>query len=112
MIYNAYAMAQQQPAPGQQPASPIVSLMPLILIFLIFYFLLIRPQKKQMQKHQQMISNLSKGDRIVTSGGIHGRITAVKGKQLEVEIAPNTRVTVNRNAVSGTANPAEEIKAE
>ena len=110
MIYNAYAMAQQQPAPGQQTGSPVVSLLPLILIFLVFYFLLIRPQKKQMQKHQQMINELAKGDRVITGGGIHGRITALKGKQLEVEIAPNTRVIVNRGSVSGKVSPEVETK--
>ncbi len=99
MINIAYAMGQ---APvGDQPAgSPIASFLPLILIFIVFYFLLIRPQKKQAQKQKEMISSVKKGDLIVTSGGIHGKITALKGKQVEVEIAPNTKVILNRQAIS------------
>ena len=73
MINIAYAMAQ--PPTGDQPAgSPIASFLPLILIFIVFYFLLIRPQKKQAQKQQEMINSVKKGDLIVTSGGIHGKI--------------------------------------
>jgi len=99
MADTAYAMAQA-PA-GQEAGSPIISLLPLILIFLIFYFLLIRPQKKQMQKHQETVNALKKGDEIVTTGGIHGKVTALKGKEIEVEIAPNIRITLNKQAVAG-----------
>lgn len=103
MINTAYAMAQQQGAEGQG-GSPLFSLLPLILIFLVFYFLLIRPQKKQMQKHKEMVSSLKKGDKIVTSGGIHGKITAIKGKEVEVEIAPQTRILINKQSVSQVKN--------
>jgi preprotein translocase subunit YajC len=99
MIDTAYAMAPPQSG-GQQTASPISGFLPLILIFFVFYFLLIRPQKKQMQDQQKMINSIKKGDRIVTSGGMHGKVTALKGKQLELEIASNTKVIINRQAVS------------
>lgn len=105
MIRNAYAMAPPPAADGQTPPPVGMSLMPLILIFFVFYFLLIRPQKKQMQKHQDMLNSLTKGAQVITSGGIHGRITNLKGKQLEVEIAPNTRITINRSAISGIVTP-------
>ncbi|MEA3507031.1 MAG: preprotein translocase subunit YajC, partial [Elusimicrobiota bacterium] len=65
----------------------------------VFYFLLIRPQKKKMQQHQEMVKSLQKGDKVVTGGGIHGRITSLKGKQAVVEIAPDTRVTVNKQSL-------------
>jgi preprotein translocase subunit YajC len=110
MINIAYAMAQQQPSGSQQAASPISSLLPLILIFAVFYFLLIRPQKKQQQQQQNMINNLKKGDRIVTSGGIHGKITALKGKEIEVEIASNTRITLNKQSISQLIS-GEEIES-
>lgn len=99
MIEVKPAFAQEG---GQAPpqGSPISGLMPLILIFFVFYFLLIRPQRKQMQKQQEMINSIKKGDLIVTSGGIHGKITALKGKQIELEIAANTRVIINRQAIS------------
>jgi len=112
MINLAHAMAQ--PAGQAQNApkgSPIAGFLPLILIFVVFYFLLIRPQKKQMQKQKSMINSLKKGDRIVTSGGIHGKITALKGKQIEVEIAPNTRVIMNKQAVSQLESEVEESAA-
>lgn len=85
---------------AQMQQSPISGLMPLILIFFVFYFLLIRPQKKQMNEQKQMLNSLKKGDEIVTSGGIHGRISALKGKIIEVEIASQTVITVNKSAVS------------
>lgn len=109
MIKELYAMAPPPAANGQTPAAPGMSLMPLILIFFVFYILLIRPQKKQMQKHQEMLNSLTKGALVITSGGIHGRITSLKGKEIEVEIAPNTRVTINRSAIAGLVSPEAEI---
>ena len=105
MITNAYAMSPPPAQPGQQQASPGLSLMPLVLIFFVFYILLIRPQKKQMQKHQEMLNDLTKGSLVITSGGIHGRVTALKGKQVELEIAPNTKITINKSAVAGLSLP-------
>ncbi|MFH1414854.1 MAG: preprotein translocase subunit YajC [Elusimicrobiota bacterium] len=104
MIETAYAMG---PPPGGagQAGSPLMGLLPFILIFFVFYFLLIRPQKKQMQDQQKMINSLRKGDEIVTSGGMHGKVTSLKGKQLEVEIAAGTRITLNRTAVSQVKTP-------
>ncbi|MFC2061908.1 preprotein translocase subunit YajC [Elusimicrobiota bacterium] len=99
MIDLAYAMSQA-PAEGQQAGSSIAGLLPLILIFFVFYFLLIRPQKKQVQQQKEMVNSLNKGDRVVTSGGIHGKITALKGKQIELEISPGTKIILNKQAIS------------
>ena len=71
----------------QTQAGPLVALFPWILIFAVFYFLLIRPQQKRAKEHQQMLNNLKKGDKILTSGGIYGTIVGIKGNTLEVEIA-------------------------
>ncbi len=79
----------------------IMSLMPLVLIFLVFYLLLIRPQQKKVKLHREMISNLRRGDRVVTSGGIMGLITRILNEnEMMVEIAEGVRVKVARSMVS------------
>ena len=85
-----------------QAAQPnaIVSLMPIIFIFAIFYFLLIRPQQKKQKEHEKMISELKKNDDVVTSGGIHGTVVNVKDSTLTLRIDDNVKVEVNRNAIS------------
>lgn len=93
-------------AAGQGGAGGFTSFIPLILMFVIFYFLLIRPQQKKTKEHRSMIEALKKGDRIITSGGIHGRITGASDTTLTVEIADKVRVKVNRGNVSGLAQPA------
>jgi preprotein translocase subunit YajC len=86
---------------------------PLILMgamFAIFYFLLIRPQQKKSKEHRQLLANLKKGDRVVTSGGIHGRITGMDESTLTVEIAEKVRVKVARANVAGLVNPASQAQ--
>ena len=95
----AYAMGQGG-AGAQGGSGGFASFIPLILMFVIFYFLLIRPQQKKTKEHRQMIDNLKTGDRIITSGGLHGRITGVSENALTVEIAEKVRVKVNRGSVS------------
>ncbi len=96
----AYAMGQGGQAAGQGAGGGFTAFIPLILMFVIFYFLLIRPQQKKSKEHRQMITNLKKGDRIVTSGGIYGRITGLDENTLTVEIAEKVRVKLNRGNVS------------
>ncbi len=95
----AYAMGKS--GVGGAGANGFASFVPLILMFVIFYFLLIRPQQKKTKEHRQMVNNLKKGDRIVTSGGLHGRITAVSDSTLTVEISDKVRVKLNRGNVAG-----------
>jgi len=95
----AYAMGQGGGAAGQG-AGGFTSLIPIILMFVIFYFLLIRPQQKKAKEHREMISRVKKGDRIVTSGGLHGRVTAVTDSTLTVEIADRVRVKIARGNIS------------
>ena len=99
MTSIAYAMGQGGARGGQQ-AGGFSSFIPLILMFVIFYFLLIRPQQKKSKEHREMISNIKKGDRIVTSGGIHGRVTAVGETTMTVEIADKVRVKLARGNVA------------
>jgi len=75
---------------------------PLILMFAIFYFLLIRPQQKKAKLHKEMIGSLKKGDRIVSSGGLHGVITGLSDETVTAEIAPKVRVKISRGSVAGS----------
>lgn len=77
------------------------SFLPLILIFVIFYFLLIRPQSKKAKEHKAMLENLKKGDKVITSGGIYGVIEGIETNTITVKIAENVRIKVSRNAISG-----------
>ena len=77
------------------------SFLPIILIFVIFYFLLIRPQQKQKKEHQNLLSNLKEGDNVLTSGGIYGRVTGIKDDKITVEISDKVRVKVNRGHIAG-----------
>jgi preprotein translocase subunit YajC len=98
LISPAYAQAAA-PAPG---GDMLMSVLPLILVFAIFYFLMIRPQQTKMKQHREMLDNLKKGDQIVTSGGIVGKIARIEqsDNQLVVEIAPNVQVKVIRQTVA------------
>ena len=95
---------------GGAGAGGFSAFVPLILMFVIFYFLLIRPQQKRTKQHREMINNLKAGDRIVTGGGIHGRVTAVSDTVLTVEIADKVRVKVNRGNVSGVVQTATQTQ--
>lgn len=86
-------------APAEQP-DPIMSFLPLILIFVVFYFLLIRPQQKRAKEHKQMVATLAKGDEVVTNGGLLGKITEVGDNFIQVQISEGIEVKVQRQAVS------------
>jgi preprotein translocase subunit YajC len=103
-ISDAWAEAAQQGA-----ADPLLSFLPLVFIFVVFYFLLIRPQSKKAKEHKQMIEALAKGDEVVTSGGLLGRITAVGENFVELEIGEAMKVKVQRQAVA-TLMPKGTIK--
>ena len=110
MFDIAYAMGAG--GAGGEGSGGFMGFVPLILMFVIFYFLLIRPQQKRTKEHRQMVSNLKKGDRIVTSGGIHGRITGMDESTLTVEIADKVRVKVARANVANLAQPASQSQPQ
>ena len=93
-------------------SSGIGQFIPLILIFVIFYFFLIRPQQKKVKEHKSMVENLKKGDKVVTSGGITGTITrVVDNDKVEVEIAENVKVEiVKATGIQGLLNNQEVKK--
>ena len=83
-----------QPAPN-----PLINLAPIVAIFIIFYFLLIRPQQKAQGEHERMLKALKTGDKILTTGGLYGTITGFKGDDLEVQFSQTVKLTVARSAV-------------
>jgi preprotein translocase subunit YajC len=84
----------------------------LIIMFAIFYFLLIRPQQKKAKAHKEMLANLHKGDQVITSGGIYGRITGLTDTMVVLEIAPQVRIKVSRGAISGIGTPQGQAQAQ
>ena len=88
-----------------QAANPIMSLVPLILIFVIFYFMLIRPQKNKEKEQQKMLKGLNKNDEIVTLSGIHGTIVNVKEKTITLRIDDNVKIELERNCVAYIKKP-------
>ena len=104
MISIAFAMGQGGAAGGAQSGG-FTAFIPLIIMFAIFYFLLIRPQQKKTKQHREMISALKKGDRVVTSGGIHGRITSADDAVVTVEISDKVRIKINRGNIAALNQP-------
>jgi len=94
IISNAYAQAA---AAGGD--SGFMGLLPIVLMFVLLYFLMIRPQMKRAKEQKQMIEALQKGDEVVTAGGVVGRISEMGDAYLTLEVAPNTAITVQRTAV-------------
>ena len=105
------AFAQGAPAGGG--TEMILQFVPFILIFVIMWFLIIRPQQKRVKTHQEMIKNVRRGDTVVTSGGIIGKVTKVTedSADIEVEIAEGVKVKVARSMISDVRSKSEPVKA-
>jgi len=97
-----------------QAAAPagadLMSMLPIILMFVVLYFIMIRPQMKRAKEHKAMVDALQKGDEVIAAGGVLGRITKLSDAYLTVEIAPQTEITVQRSAVQ-TLLPKGTIKS-
>jgi preprotein translocase subunit YajC len=94
------SLGQAAPAKPAGWQSLVASIMPMVLIFAIMYFLLIRPQQKRAREHEQLLSQLKAGDRVLTSGGLMGTVTAVKDKTFMLKIADGVVVEVSRTSVA------------
>lgn len=107
-ITPAYA----QGAAGAGAGGGLGFLVPMIGIFVIFYFLLIRPQQKRAKEHKLMVENLRKGDQVLTGGGLIGKVTKVRDgeEEVEVEIAENTRVRMYRSTIQAVMSKTEPAK--
>lgn len=94
-ISNAYAQAA-----GGDPSGGLMGLLPLILMFIVLWFLMIRPQMKRAKEHKNMVAALAKGDEVVTGGGIAGRITQVGDGYMHLEVADNVTIVVQNQSVT------------
>jgi preprotein translocase subunit YajC len=103
MFNLAYAMGTG----GGGQGGGLGAFLPLIIIFAIFYFLLIRPQQRKAKQHKQILASLKKGDRVVSSGGLHGVITGLTEDTVTLEISPKVRVKVSRGYVAGIIKKTE-----
>jgi preprotein translocase subunit YajC len=96
----SFVIAQAAPAAaGAQAPNPLMTFLPLILLFVVFYFLMIRPQMKRQKEHRNMVAALSKGDEVVTNGGIAGKVEEVGESFITVEIAPNVKIKLQKGSV-------------
>ena len=104
-ISSAYAQGAGGGGSGLQ------AMLPLVLIFVVFYFLLIRPQQKKMKDHKEMLVNIRRGDTVITGGGITGKVTKVDNEhEVTVEIAKDVKVKVQRSLISGVQTKGEPVK--
>ncbi|HET9915601.1 MAG TPA: preprotein translocase subunit YajC [Candidatus Binatia bacterium] len=110
MVDFAYAQA----APGAAGPGPLVTIFPFIVILVIMYFMVFRPQQKKMKAHQEMLNKLKRNDEVMTSGGIYGKVTEIKDQVVTLEVAPNVRIRVNRPQISAVTtvdkSPAKDGK--
>ena len=108
------ALLQAAPGGGQSGSSPLLGLAPYIVIIGVFYFLMIRPQARKAKLHQQMLGQLKKGDDVVTTGGLIGKISGIKDDEITLQVQEGVRVRILRSAVTGLQRPpaAEPAKAD
>jgi preprotein translocase subunit YajC len=108
MFESAYA----QTAAGGSASNPLMQFLPLVAIFIIFYFLLIRPQQRRVKEHRALIDAVKRGDVVVTGGGLIGKVTKVEDAEVEVEVAANVRVRVVKSTlteVRAKGEPANDV---
>jgi preprotein translocase subunit YajC len=103
--------AVAQGAGGAAAPEMLMSILPFVLIFVIMYFLIIRPQRQRMKQHQEMVSNLRRGDTVVTSGGLIGKISKVVDEgEVQVEIAEGVKIRVVRSMITEVRSKTEPVK--
>ena len=107
ILLPSMALALQLPS-GNGIMGALTGLAPMLLIFVIFYVVLMLPMQRQRKALQQVIANLKKGDRVLTTGGLYGEVTAVEGATVMLRIADNVRVRVAKSAISGLEGESSE----
>jgi len=100
LVY-AMGMPPEGGAGAGGPGGMFGALAPLLLMFLVFYFLLIRPQQKRTKQHRDFLEAIQKGDEVLTSGGIHGRVTGITDNVVTLEIADKVRIKIQRSNIAG-----------
>ncbi|MCK6386288.1 preprotein translocase subunit YajC [Zoogloea sp.] len=108
LISNAFAQAA--PAAAQDPMSSITGVLPLIFMFVVLWFLMIRPQMKRAKEHKALLEGLQKNDEVLTQGGIVGKVVSISDAYVTVEVAANTQIIVQKQAV-GAVLPKGTIKS-
>lgn len=113
LISPAYAQAATTAAAPDGMSAFLVQMMPLLLIFIVFWFLIFRPQQQRAKQHRAKLDAVKKNDQVVTGGGLIGKVTKVDGDNIEIEIAPNVRVKAVKATLTDvvsptTANPAND----
>ena len=100
MLGLAFAMGT--PAGGQAAGgqSALMNLVPLVFMFAIFYFLLIRPQQKKAKEHRSVLDSLKKGDMVITAGGMHGKISAIDESVVTLEVSPGVNIRINKGFIA------------
>lgn len=110
-MFATPAFAQAAGAPTGGGMAGLVQLLPFVLVFAIMYFLMIRPQQRKVKEHRAMVEGLRRGDQVVTSGGLIGKVTKVADSEVEVELAPNVKVRVVRSTISQVVSKTEPAEA-
>lgn len=100
---------QCAPQAGQSGMESLMGLLPFVLIIAVFYFLIIRPQQKRQKERQKLLDSVQKGDKIITSGGIHGVVEGIEDKTLLVKIADNVKVKMERSSVATIIGITESL---
>lgn len=100
--------AYAQTATGGTP-DMLISVLPFVLIFVIMYFLIIRPQRQQLKKRQEMLTAVRRGDTVITGGGLVGKVTKVNDDELEIDLGGGTKVTAIRSTISGVRVKGEPV---
>lgn len=108
-MFISEALAQGA-APSAGGGDILISLLPFVFIFIILYFLIIRPQQRRLKQHQEMIANIRRGDTVVTSGGFIGKVTKVEDTEAVVEIADEVRVRVVKSTIAEVRAKGEPVK--
>lgn len=111
LISDAFAQTGAPAGAPDATTALLVQLFPFLLIFVVFYFLMIRPQQRAMKARQEMIASLKRGDVVVTSGGLIGKIKSVADDEVRVELATNVEVRVIRSSISDVRTKGEPAPA-
>jgi preprotein translocase subunit YajC len=112
-MFSSPAFAQGLFGGGTGDGGMLMSLLPFVLIFVIMYFLILRPQQKRVKQHQEMVKNVRRGDTVITNGGLIGKVTKViDDDQIEIEIADDVRIRQMRQMVSDVRAKGEPVKEE
>ena len=107
-----FDIAYAQGVPGAVGPGPMMTIFPFILIFVIMYFMVIRPQQKKAKEHQELLNKLKKNDEVMTSGGIYGKVIDLKDTIVTIEVAPNVRIRVARPQIASVISAEKPAPKE